>query len=47
MFPIMNIAAKGMFKFLYTISSSFGSNIVKFAVKSGMTDQENFQTYFD
>ena len=47
MFPIMNVAAKGMFKFIYTISSSVGSNIYKFTVGSGVSEMEKFVQYFD
>jgi hypothetical protein len=32
MFPIVNLAAKGFLQFVYNISSSVGSNIIKLAV---------------
>jgi len=47
MFPIMNVAAKGMFKFLYTISSSLGSNLLKLTVGSGSREEDCFTQYFD
>ena len=47
MLPILNIATKGMLKFIYNISTSVGSNLIKFTVKSGLSDSENFLLYFD
>jgi len=47
MFPILNITAKGVLKFIYNISSSFGSNLIKFTIGKGLTDNQNFLIYFD
>jgi hypothetical protein len=44
MFPI---TAKGMIKFIYTISSSVGSNLIKLAVGSGLTEEEIIIKYFE
>ncbi len=41
MFPV---AAKGVIKFVYTISSSFGSNILKLV---GSASDTSFEAYFD
>jgi len=38
MFPILNITAKGILKFIYNIGSSFSSNFFKFTIGKGLTD---------
>jgi len=47
MFPVVNEAAKGFLKFVYNVSSSFGSNLFKFTIGQRMSDLDIFSKYFD
>eukprot|EP00347_Sterkiella_histriomuscorum_P009594 403340608 len=46
MFPVMNETAKGVAKFIYTLSSSFGSNLIKLAFGKGKSDSQQFLEEF-
>ena len=47
MLPMVNFAMRGVVKFIYTISSTFGSNLFKLTLGTGLSDEENFLVYFD
>jgi hypothetical protein len=45
MFPIMNIAAKGVLQFAMNLSSSIGGNLIKLAIGSLQTKKTDRELY--